>query len=274
MEKNIAGLWNSGRAAVGGWLMLPDAVTAEIMASQGYDIITIDLQHGLVDYQKALAMLQAMNGSPSIPFARVPWLDPVLVMKLLDAGFLGIICPMINNQDEARRLASYVRYPPDGERSYGPARAGFILDPAYGGNANAMIQCLAMIETAEGYRKVEEIVAVEGIDGVYIGPIDLTLSLYGNDLPLGIDRQEPEMLEAIENILRAAHAAGKKAGIHCGTPEYAGRMVEMGFDLVSLSSDLWLFSTASKSILEATRRLTGGVEGDECQAAQSGASPY
>lgn len=254
--------------------MLPDAVTAEIMASQGYDIITIDLQHGLVDYQKALAMLQAMNGSPSIPFARVPWLDPVLVMKLLDAGFLGIICPMINNQDEARRLASYVRYPPVGERSYGPARAGFILDPAYGGNANAMIQCLAMIETAEGYRKVEEIVAVEGIDGVYIGPIDLTLSLYGNDLPLGIDRQEPEMLEAIENILRAAHAAGKKAGIHCGTPEYAGRMVEMGFDLVSLSSDLWLFSTASKSILEATRRLTGGVEGDECQAAQSGASPY
>lgn len=274
MDNRIARLWNSGRTVVGGWLMLPDAVTAEIMAGQGYDTITIDLQHGLVDFQKALSMLQAMSGSPAIPFARVPWLDPVLVMKLLDAGILGIICPMINNADEARRLASYARYPPVGERSYGPARAGLILDPDYGGKANEMIQCLAMIETAEGYRKVEEIVAVEGIDGVYIGPIDLTLALYGNDLPLGIDRQEPEMLEVIENILGAAHAAGKKAGIHCGSPEYAARMAEMGFDLVALASDLGLFSTASKSILDAARRLMGGDEGEEGQLVKPGSSPY
>jgi 4-hydroxy-2-oxoheptanedioate aldolase len=270
MDKRIKGLWNSGQAIVCGWLLLPDSLTAEIMANQGYDIVTIDLQHGLIDYQTAVSMLQAMNGSSTVPFARVPWLDPAIIMKLLDAGILGIICPMTNTADEARRLASYVRYPPVGERSFGPARAGFIVDPDYGGKANDMVKCLAMIETAEGYRNVEEIVQVEGIDGVYIGPIDLTLGLYGNDLPIGIDREEPEMIEAIKKILNSAHAAGKKAGIHCGTPEYAARMTDLGFDMVALSTDLSLFSAASKSSLEATRRLMSGDSTESGQSTPSG----
>jgi len=219
-------------------------------------------------------MLQAMNGSSAVPFARVPWLDPAIIMKLLDAGILGIICPMINNADEARRLASYVRYPPVGERSFGPARAGFIVDPAYGDKANDMIQCLAMIETADGYRNLEEIVRVEGIDGVYIGPIDLTLGLYGRNLPIGVDREEPEMLEAIKKILDTAHTAGKKAGIHCGTPQYAAKMADLGFDLVAVSTDLWLFSTASKSGLEATRRLISGDSGEDRASTSSGGSLY
>ena len=274
MDKRIEGLWNSGQAIVCGWLLLPDSLTAEIMANQGYDTVTIDLQHGLIDYQTALSMLQAMNGSSTVPFARVPWLDPAIIMKLLDAGILGIICPMTNTADEARRLASYVRYPPVGERSFGPARAGFIVDPDYGGKANDMVKCLAMIETAEGYRNVEEIVQVEGIDGVYIGPIDLTLGLYGNDLPIGIDREEPEMIEAIKKILNSAHAAGKKAGIHCGTPEFAARMTDLGFDMVALSTDLGLFSAASKSSLEATRRLMSGDSTESVQSTPSGNSLY
>lgn len=274
MDKRIEQLWNSGQTVVCGWLLLPDSLIAEIVSNQGYDIVTIDLQHGLIDYQAALSMLQAMNGSSTIPFARVPWLDPAIIMKMLDAGILGIICPMINNADEARRLASYVRYPPVGERSFGPARAGFIVDPDYGNKANDMIQCVAMIETAEGYRNLEEIVRVDGIDGVYIGPIDLTLGLYGNDLPIGIDREEPEMLEAIKRILDTAHAAGKKAGIHCGTPEYAARMADLGFDLVALSTDLGLFSAASKSSLEATRRLISRDSKKSGASTSSGTSLY
>ncbi len=274
MDMRIQRLWNSGQTVVCGWLLLPDALTAEVMANQGYDAVTIDLQHGLIGYQTALSMLQAMNGSSTVPFARVPWLDPAIIMKLLDAGILGIICPMINNAEEARRLASYVRYPPAGERSFGPARAGFILDPDYGDKANDMVQCLAMIETAEGYRNVEEIVQVEGIDGVYIGPIDLTLGLHGNDLPIGIDREEPEMIEAITRILNSAHAAGKKAGIHCGTPEYAARMTDLGFDMVALSTDLGMFSAASKSSLEATRRLMSGDSPESGQSTPSGNSLY
>lgn len=274
MDKRLERLWNSGQTAVCGWMLLPDTLIAEIMANQGYDCVTIDLQHGLIDYQTALSMLQAMNGSPAFPFARVPWLDPASIMKLLDAGILGIICPMINNADEARRLASYTRYPPVGERSFGPARAGFIIDPSYGTKANELIQCLAMIETAEGYRNLEEIVQVDGIDGVYIGPIDLTLGLFGNNLPIGVDREEPEMLEAIKRILETAHAAGKKAGIHCGSPTYASRMAEMGFDLVALSTDLGLFSQASRSGLEITRRLLRGENPADGPPESSGNSFY
>ena len=274
MDERIERLWNSGQTVVCGWLLLPDALTAEIMANQGYDIVTIDLQHGLIGYQKALSMLQAMNGSAAVPFARVPWLDPAIIMKLLDAGILGIICPMINTADDASRLASYVRYPPAGERSFGPARAGFIVDPAYGSKANDMIQCMAMIETAEGYQNLEEIVQVKGIDGVYIGPIDLTLGLYGNDLPIGIDREEPEMIEAIKRILDGAHSAGKKAGIHCGTPEYASRMADLGFDLVALSTDLGMFSSASRSSLEAARRLISGDTSESGAPVPSGKSLY
>lgn len=274
MDERIERLWNSGQTVVCGWLLLPDALTAEIMANQGYDIVTIDLQHGLIGYQKALSMLQAMNGSAAVPFARVPWLDPAIIMKLLDAGILGIICPMINTADDASRLASYVRYPPAGERSFGPARAGFIVDPAYGSKANDMIQCMAMIETAEGYQNLEEIVQVKGIDGVYIGPMDLTLGLYGNDLPIGIDREEPEMIEAIKRILDGAHSAGKKAGIHCGTPEYASRMADLGFDLVALSTDLGMFSSASRSSLEAARRLISGDTSESGAPVPSGKSLY
>ena len=255
MDKRIERLWSSGQTVVCGWLLLPDTLTAEIMANQGYDIVTIDLQHGLVDYQTALSMLQAMNGSSTVPFARVSWLDPAIIMKMLDAGILGIICPMINTADEAFLVVAASFMSPAANAAFGPARAGFIIDPAYGDKANDMIQCLAMIETEEGYRNLEEIVQVRGIDGVYIGPIDLPLGLYGDDLPIGIDREEPEMIEAIKRILDGAHAAGKKAGIHCGTPEYAARMADLGFDLVGLSSDLGLFSAASKSSLKATRRL-------------------
>jgi 4-hydroxy-2-oxoheptanedioate aldolase len=127
-----------------------------------------------------------------------------------------------------------------------------------------------MIETAEGYRNIEEIVQVDGVDGVYIGPMDLTLGLFGNDLPIGIDREEPEILEAIEKILAAAHAAGKKAGIHCGAPEYAVRMAELGFDMVALSTDLTMFSAASRSTLDATRSLMDGSGGDDDPPDQGG----
>ena len=266
MDTKLEQLWNSGESALFGWLLMPDPIIAEIVAKQGYDAVTIDVQHGLIDYQMALSMLQAMSGGTVFPFARVPWLDPGIIMKLLDAGVLGIICPMINNAEEARRLASCMRYPPMGERSFGPVRAGFIVDPSYGTKANDLVQCIAMIETAEGYDNLEAIVGVEGIDGVYIGPMDLTLGLFGDKLPLGIDREEPEMLEAIKRIMDCAHEAGKKAGIHCGSPQYAARMSELGFDFVALSTDLGLFSTASKSVLEEARqrirgeKVTSGAE--------------
>ena len=255
MQNRIKQLWKRGKTVINGWLTIPNAFTAEIMSTQGYDTITVDLQHGLIDYRLAVSMFQAIKASPVVPFARVPWLDPAIIMKILDAGSVGIICPMINTADDARRLASYMRYPPIGERSFGPTRAMVSVGPDYGEKANDLVQCFAMIETAEGFRNLEEIVKVPGIDGLYVGPYDLTLGLHGQELPMGFDREEIEMIEAIKHILDAAHTAGRLAGLHCGTPEYAARAAKWGFDLVSVSTDTGLYTSAARASFAETRRL-------------------
>ncbi len=255
MKNRIKQLWKPGKTVINGWLTIPSAFTAEIMSVQGYDTITVDLQHGLIDYQLAVSMFQAIKGSPVVPFARVPWLDPAIIMKILDAGSVGIICPMINTADDARRLASYMRYPPVGERSFGPTRAMFSIGSDYGAKANDLVQCFAMIETAEGFHNLEEIVSVPGITGIYVGPIDLTLGLHGQNLPIGFDREEEEMIDAIKHILATAHAAGLMAGLHCGTPEYAARAAKWGFDLVSVSWDVGLYAAAVQESFGAARRL-------------------
>ncbi len=248
-------LWAEGRPVINGWLALPDSFSAEIMGAQGYDSITIDMQHGLIGYQAAVNMLQALRSSPVTPIARVPWLEPGIIMKSLDAGALGIICPMINTAEDAARLASYMRYPPDGQRSFGPIRAMAAYGADYSDQANDAVVCFAMIETAAGLRNAAGIAATPGIDGLYIGPVDLTLGLYGRTLRAGFDREEPEMLEAIRAILAAAHDAGKKAALHCGAPDYAARAIEWGFDLVTISSDVRLMAGAAKASVEDVRRL-------------------
>ena len=115
--------WAAGKPALNGWCSIPSTVTAEIMSNHDYDSLTIDLQHGLVDYQTALTMLQAMKASGITPMARVPWNEPGIIMKLLDAGCLGIICPMINTAEDAAAFVGAMRYAPDGYRSSGPTRA-------------------------------------------------------------------------------------------------------------------------------------------------------
>jgi 4-hydroxy-2-oxoheptanedioate aldolase len=248
-------LWAEDRPVINGWLAIPDSFSAEIMGAQGYDSITIDMQHGLIGYQAAASMLQALRSSPVTPMARVPWLEPGIIMKSLDAGALGIICPMINNREEAARLASCMRYPPDGQRSFGPIGAMAAYGADYGDKANEAVVCFAMIETAEGLRNAAEIAAAPGIDGLYIGPVDLTLGLYGRKFRSGFDREEPEMLEAIKAILSAAHEAGKRAALHCGTPAYAAKAIEWGFDLVTISSDVRLMAGAAKASVDEVRSL-------------------
>ena len=195
----IKSLWAEGKPVLNGWLSIANAFSAEIMAEQGYDSITIDLQHGVVDYQAMVGMLQAMRASEVTPLVRVPWLDPAAMMRALDAGAYGVICPMIDNRAQAAELVSYIRYPPDGTRSFGPTRAAFSAGPNYAGEADKNVLCFAMIETAEAFRNVEEIVSTPGLDGVYIGPSDLTLGLTGQRYPFGFDREEPEMVEAIQH---------------------------------------------------------------------------
>lgn len=258
-QNNIKTLWDGGKAAINGWLSVACPFTAEIMAEQGYDSITIDLQHGLVGYEVATSMLQAMRASNVVPLVRVPWLDPADIMKALDAGAYGVICPMVNTAEDAARLVSYVRYPPFGTRSFGPTRANFSVGADYGQHADGQVLCFAMIETAEAVKNIDSIVSTPGLDGVYIGPADLTLGLTGRKYPTGFDRQEPEMVEAIRHILERAHRAGIRAALHNGTPEYAARAVEWGFDLVTISNDVRLLAGAAQASVSTARKLIGNV---------------
>ncbi|MYN13303.1 2,4-dihydroxyhept-2-ene-1,7-dioic acid aldolase [Pusillimonas sp. TS35] len=250
-------LWNNGKPALNGWLSTASPFTAELMAEQGYDSLCIDMQHGLIGYADSLHMLQAMRASQVVPLVRVPWLDPAHIMKALDAGAYGIICPMISNREQAEALVSYMRYPPQGARSSGPTRAGVVSGANYGAEADEQLICLAMIETREAVENLEEIVATPGLDGVYIGPVDLTLALAGKRLPVGFDRTEPEMVEVIQRILATAHKAGIRAGLHCGSPTYAAKAVEWGFDIVTVSNDVRLLATAAAASVKDFRRMTG-----------------
>jgi 4-hydroxy-2-oxoheptanedioate aldolase len=258
MTRNpIRRLWAQGKPAVNGWLSIGNAFTAEIMAQQGYDAVTIDQQHGFLGYEALAPMLQAIRASPVTPMVRVPWLAAGDIMKALDAGAMGIICPMINNRAEAERFVSYMRYPPNGQRSMGPTRAVFAHGSEYSAWADSEVLCLAMIETADGMKNLDEIVSTPGLDGVYIGPADLTLGLTGRKHPVGFDREEPEMVQAIRTILDKSHAAGIRACLHCGTPAYAAKAVGWGFDLVTLSNDVRLLAGAAKASVDGVRKMLG-----------------
>ena len=246
----------AGGKAVNGWCAIPSAVTAEIMARQGFDLMTVDLQHGLIDYQMALTMLQVLQGLPAPVLARVPGNEPGILMKCLDAGFSGVICPMVNTAEDARRLVQSTRYAPLGSRSFGPTRANMVYGSAYAKAANASVMVLAMIETREALDNLDAILAVEGIDGVYVGPSDLGLSL-GCEPTL--EPTAPEVLEAITAILTRAKSAGRIAGVHTGSPAMIRHMLAQGYDFASLLTDVRLFASAVASQLAAVHQTTAEV---------------
>ena len=265
MPKNkLKDIWAAGQPALNGWCSIGNPFTAEIMAAAGYDSVTVDMQHGALDYASVLPMFQAMRGSGVVPMARVPWLDPGQIMKALDAGALGIICPMVNSRDEAEEFVRYMRYPPLGQRSFGPTRANI----AYGGyavtEANEQVLALAMIETAEGMANLEEIAATPGLDGIYVGPADLTLGTQEGRLAPGFDREEPEMIALIQQIAGVCEKNDMAACLHCGTPDYAARAIGWGYRLTTVGGDSRFLAAAAGASVIAWRDRTGatGAAGD------------
>jgi 4-hydroxy-2-oxoheptanedioate aldolase len=252
-------LWAEGKPTINGWCSIGNAFTAEIMAAQGYDSITVDLQHGALDYSSLLPMLQAMRASGVTPMARVPWLEPGIIMKALDAGAYGIVCPMISGAAEAAEFVSYMRYPPLGQRSFGPTRATFAAGADYGARANDEMLAFAMIETRQGMENLDEIAATPGLDGLYVGPADLTLGLAPGRLAPGFDREEPEMVSALKQIVAACKANGIRAAVHCGTPEYAARAIGWGFDMTTVSGDSRLLAAAAGASVAKFRQLANQI---------------
>ena len=198
MRKNkIKEMMKAGKPVINGWLQIPSTVSAEVMAHQGWDSLTIDMQHGLVDYTNALPMLQTISTTDVTPLARVNWNEPGQIMKILDAGCYGIICPMVSNKEEAERFVQACMYPPHGYRSFGPVRGLIYGGADYAVHANDEMLKFAMIETKESLDKLDEIMSIPGLDGIYIGPADLSLAI--GEAP-GFDR--PEDTKAYSEILR------------------------------------------------------------------------
>ena len=258
IENRVRRNFEAGRPVINCWLSLGNAFAAEILAEQGFDSLTVDMQHGMNDIKDTISVFQATRASGATLLARVPWLEPGIIMKTLDVGALGVICPMISNREQAERFVSYMRYPPDGVRSFGPTRALISAGADYASNANREVMSLAMVETLEGYEKIDEIVSTPGLDGIYIGPADLTIGLTNGRLPPGLDREEDEMIAAIKHILDASTKAGILAGLHCGAPEYAARAIEWGFGLVTISTDTRLLAAVGRECVARTRELIPG----------------
>ncbi len=249
-ENRLRTLWQTQQVAINGWLAVPSAFSAEVMAHQGWDTLTIDLQHGVIDYAAMVTMLQAISTTATVPIVRVPWLEPGIVMKSLDAGAYGVICPMVNTREDAQRLVAYTHYAPRGTRSFGPIRATLYGGADYAQKANDTIVAFAMIETAQALDNLDAILSVEGLDAVYIGPSDLSLALGCRPV---FDDVDPPVAQAIAHILERAQAHGVKAGVHNGVPDVALKRAGMGFNFVTLGSDARILAAGSQQLLGPMR---------------------
>ncbi|MFM2121498.1 MAG: hypothetical protein RL722_2966 [Pseudomonadota bacterium] len=250
-ENTLFTRWQADQAVYNGWLTIPDAFAAEIMAQQGWDSLTIDMQHGLIDYAAMVRMLQAIATTATMPVVRVPWLEPGIVQKTLDAGAMGLICPMINSREECQCLVALTHYAPQGQRSFGPVRANLYAGSDYAQHANDRIAIFAMIETAQALDRLDDILSVEGLDAIYIGPSDLSLSLGCRPV---FDEVDPPVAQAITHIAERARAHGVVCGIHNGISAGALRRQALGYRFLTVGSDLRFLAAGSQQLLGELRR--------------------
>ncbi|HAG60121.1 MAG TPA: aldolase [Arthrobacter bacterium] len=240
----------ANQPVVGYWVVLDSPVSTERVARLGYDYVALDAQHGLMGYSGWLHGLMAIDAAGAAGIVRVPSNNAAFIGQALDAGAAGVIVPLVNNAEEAAAAARAVRYPPHGMRSYGPMRSALRIGPVPA-EADATVLCLAMIETPEGLENVEEICAVSGIDGVYIGPSDLCLAVGGkfpNDPDVAV-----EFNSALVTIRESAKAAGVIAAIHTASGEIARQRIAEGFTFVTVASDLTHLEIAAASHLSTAR---------------------
>jgi 4-hydroxy-2-oxoheptanedioate aldolase len=207
------------------------------------------MQHGLIDYQCALGMLQAISTTSTVPVVRVPWNEPGIIMKSLDAGAYGVIIPMVNSRAEAEAAVAACRYAPRGVRSYGPVRAAYYGGADYFAKADEEVACIPMIETKRALESLDEILGVPGIDAIYVGPADLSVSLGLAPAP---DHEEREFVEALERILDACKRHGVTPGI-AGNVMTAPKRIEQGFLMVEVCNDSRALSRMAAADLKEVR---------------------
>lgn len=238
--------WAAGESGVGLWLAVPDSSVAENLGTLDPEYLVVDMQHGLIDYSDVRHLFQATQRSAATPLIRVPWNDPGIIGKVLDAGAMGVIIPMVNTAEEAARAVSSCFYQPKGSRSHGPVRAGVALGEGYAAEANDQVACIPMIETVEAIENIDEILAVPGVTAIYVGPADLSRTL--GLAPLG-DHDDPVFTDALDTILAACKRAGIPAGIHAN-PTLVAKRLAQGFQMVTATSDLLAVMAGAKAALE------------------------
>ena len=230
--------WAANEVTVGCWLTMPSTLSAEVAAGAGFHYTCIDMQHGAIDYQTAVAMTQAIVLGGGHPIARVPWNEPGIIGKVLDAGIEGVIVPMVNSAAEAESVVRSARYVPVGARSYGPVLAGF-RRPDYFSWAATGVAVIPMIETIEALGNLDDILSVAGIDAVYVGPADLSVSM---GLKPANNDGESVFDDALAAVVRACNKHGIVPGIHT-TTQFVAKRLEQGFRMVTVSNDMLALRT-------------------------------
>ena len=245
-------LLTNGGTAFCGWLHIPNTWTAEIIANAGWDCITVDMQHGLFDLETAMQMMQAISTTEAVPLARSMWNEPSGIMRLLDSGAYGIICPMVNNQSDCEAFVGACRYPPMGYRSLGPTRARVYAGADYGDHANNEILTFAMVETQESVENIEEISAVKGLSGIFVGSGDLKMAYTGKASHVG---QSEVFEEAILKVLECCQKYNIIPGIWCATVEDVQKRKEQGFRFIALKSDSMMLIEMANQMTQEIKKL-------------------
>ena len=246
----IRGRWSAGEIAWAGWLVSDSPAAAGALANAGFDAVVTDLQHGSATLNELRGIVAAIEGTPAVPFARTAWNDPAELMRVLDLGVRGVICPMVGSRREAEAFVRACRYPPDGTRSYGPIHAPFGAGYEQARTANEQVLLFAMIETADGLANLDEIAATAGLDGLFVGPADLSLAL---GLSSCANLADPELVKYLDDIRDAAERHGLVPGIHAPVVEHAAEMAARGFRFVSCAVDIDLLGEGAAAALRAVR---------------------
>ncbi|MCU4651813.1 aldolase/citrate lyase family protein [Roseibacterium sp. SDUM158016] len=252
----------AGESVVNAWLSIGSSYSAEGVGHSGVHSVTVDLQHGMFGFSEALHMMQAISATPAVPMVRVPSLDPAQIMHLLDAGAYGVICPMISTPEEAAALVSACRYPPHGSRSFGPSRGLLYGGADYVAHSNETVMAIPMIETAQAVERIDEILDVEGIDLLYLGPNDMAFAIEGH-----VRFPRPASEIAMARVLERAQAKGVPVGIFCADAKEAALRLEQGYALVTPGND---FAHLTRSISGAVRDLLDRDETAEKAPATAG----
>lgn len=252
MQNNrLKPIFEAGDAALNGWLHIPSTWSAEVMARAGWDSVTVDMQHGMHSMESAIQLVQAISITDAVPLVRVNWNTPGEIMRLLDAGAYGIICPMVNTRAECEAFVGACLYPPLGYRSLGPTRAKLALGMDYADHANDEILTIAMVETKEALDNVAEIASVPGLSMVFVGTSDLRLSLLATGTTA--ETIDSAVEDALDTILETCHANNILAGLFTMGPDSAQQMIARGFQFVTVKTDTMLLSEYAQQMIAATR---------------------